>query len=329
MSLNSNHSAPTPDEIVPATALDDAPAGDPLPEPPGSSLAGIAEDDAQRAVRAELQGPSAYDVFKTSFIRFWSSVKLAVVLIVAIALSSTIGTIIPQGDPSGVLGIEGMSDRTKHFLLAIQAYDVYYSPWFLGLLALFFLNLAVCTYVRVWPRLKFALDKPRDIPERARDTFPTQIALPGISVSQVERALHKKFYRTFPTKDGGIAADRNRLFRFAPMVVHLGLFMILIGGITAGLTGFKDSFPLLPGDTMTMHQAMREAARRGPLTPDPGNLKVKLEKFWMTHYPDGSVKQFYSTLSVFDKGKKVETRTIHVNDPLRYKAIWVYQSFFG
>lgn len=339
---------------APASPFDGDFAGDPLPsssdrsqpprgesQPPEAELLvpqsgptspaiETAPESAEaKAVRAEIQGPSVFDSAKTAFVRFWSSVKLAVVLIVLIALASTIGTIIPQGDKSGVLGIVGMSDRAKNFLIAIQAYDVYYSPWYLGLLALFFLNLAVCTYVRVWPRLKFALARPRDIPESARDNLPEQLWLPGVGVDQVRAGLKKKLYRTFPTQDGGLAADRNRLFRFAPMVVHIGLFMILIGGITAGLAGYKDSFPMLPGDTMSVHQTELEASHRGPLTPDPGNWKVHLDKFWMTHYPDGAIKQYYSTLSVVDRGKTVKTETIHVNDPLRYRGVWFYQSFFG
>ncbi len=280
-------------------------------------------------VAAEVAGPAVYETVRTSFVRFWSSVKLAVVLIVAIALACTIGTIIPQGEASGVETIEGMSERTKQILLSIQAYNVYYSAWFLGLLALFFLNLAVCTYVRVWPRLKFALEKPREIPIPARDHMPEQQEFPGVRVDEVAAALRSARFRVFPASDGGLVADKNRAFRFAPMVVHIGLFMILIGGITAGLMGFKHSFPLLPGEAMPARQAMKDASTRGILTPATKDFKVRLDKFWMTHYDDGSVKQFYSTLSVLEGDKVKHTETIHVNEPLKYAGVYFYQSFWG
>ena len=298
----------------------------PRQDPPAEA---VAPSQDAREVDAELEGPSVYDSMRSSFVRVWSSVKLAVVLIVLIALGSIVGTVIPQGEPSNVLGISGMSEGAKHFLIWIRAYDVFYSPWYLGLLALFFFNLAVCTYVRVWPRLKFSLARPRELPEAVRERLPEQLKLAGVSVDRVQELLARRFYRTFETRDGGLAADRNRWFRFAPMVVHLGLFLILIGAITAGLAGFKDSFPLLPGDTMPVRQAMQAASRRGPLTPALGSWKIHLDKFWMTHYPGGAVKQYYSTLSVIDGGKTVLTRTIHVNDPLRYKGVWFYQSFYG
>ncbi|MBM3268302.1 MAG: cytochrome c biogenesis protein ResB [Candidatus Sericytochromatia bacterium] len=280
-------------------------------------------------VAAEISGPAAYDRIRTSFVRFWSSVKLAVVLILAIAIASTIGTIVPQGEPSGVTNIEGMSERTKQILLSIKAYNVYYSPWFLSLLALFFLNLAVCTYVRVWPRLQFALTRPREIPVAARDHMPEQQDLSGAAVEDVATELRRARFRVFPASDGGLVADKNRVFRFAPMVVHLGLFLILAGGITAGLMGFKNSFPLVPGEAMGVEQAMKEAKTRGLLTPKPADFKVRLDKFWMTHYDDGRVKQFYSTLSVLRGDKVAHTQTIHVNEPLEYEGVYFYQSFWG
>jgi cytochrome c biogenesis protein len=284
---------------------------------------------AESHAAAEIVGPSAYESVRTNFVRFWSSVKLAVVLIVAIALASTVGTIVPQGDVSGIQNIEGMSERTKNVMIAIQAHNVYYSAWFLGLLSLFFLNLAVCTYVRVWPRLKFALRKPQDIPLAARDHMPEQQHFPGVSVEEVGAALRKKGFRTFEARHGGLLADQNRLFRFAPMIVHIGLFAILIGGITAGLMGFKHSFPMLPGEAVPIRGAMDQARQRGVLTPVPADFQVRLDKFWMTHYEGGAIKQFYSTLSVLEGGKVQRTETIRVNEPLAYKGVYFYQSFWG
>lgn len=281
-----------------------------------------------REQEAEVRGPEAWVTFRNGFVSFWASIKLAVVLICAIAAASTLGTIVPQGGPEDVLALEEMSLRTREFLIGIQAYNVYYSAWYLTLLGLFFLNLAVCTYVRVWPRLRFALARPRDLPIPARDHMPDQVRFADATADQVAQTLRRRGYRVFPAKEGFVA-DRNRLFRFAAMVVHLGLFMILVGGITAGLTGYKHSFPLLPGEAMPARKAFEDARTRGRLTPLPDDFKVRLDKFWTTRYPDGSVKQFYSTLSVIEDGKAMLTRTIKVNEPLEYKGTTYYQSFYG
>lgn len=288
-------------------------------------------DDAtllDRDQLAEIRGPEAWVRFRNGFVTFWASIKLAVVLICAIAAASTLGTIVPQGGPEDVLALEEMSLRTREFLISIQAYNVYYSAWYLTLLGLFFLNLAVCTWVRVWPRLRFALARPRDLPIPARDHMPDQLRFADTTANQVADTLRRRGYRVFPAKEGFVA-DRNRLFRFAAMVVHLGLFMILIGGITAGLTGYKHSFPLLPGESMPARKAFEDARTRGRLTPLPDDFRVRLDKFWTTRYPDGSVKQFYSTLSIVEDDKPVLSRTIKVNEPLEYKGTTYYQSFYG
>ncbi len=278
---------------------------------------------------AEIVGPSQYDVIRTSFVRFWSSTKLAVVLLLAIAVASALGTIVPQGEPSGIFALEGVSDRAKSVLVALTAFDVYYSAWYLGLLALFFLNLGVCTYVRAWPRLKYALRRPVEIPVPARDHMPEQHLFPGVSVEALGAALRKSGFRTLPMADGGFAADKGRAFRFAPMVVHLGIFIILGGSIIAGLMGFKHSFPLMPGETMPVRQSMMDAKARGILTPRPADFEVRLDKFWRTFYDDGSVRQFYSTLSVLEKDVVKVQKTIHVNEPLVHEGVYYYQSFWG
>lgn len=281
------------------------------------------------AATASRSGSRGIRSLGLAFVRFWSSVKLAIVLIGAIAAASSLGTIVPQGDPRAIRSIEGMSEGTKSFLLAIQAHNVYYSPWFLGLLSLFFLNLAVCTYVRVWPRLAFALGRPRELPIAARWRMPEQQDFPGVRADELAGHLRKMGYRTAPMSDGGFAADKNRLFRFAPMVVHLGLFLILAGGIVAGLFGYKHVFPLMAGESKGARDLVREAMTRGALTPEPSDFRVRLDRFWMDRHPDGSIKQYYSTLSIL-RGDKVQLRkTIHVNEPLVFEGHYYYQAFWG
>ena len=41
------------------------------------------------------------------------------------------------------------------------------------------------------------------------------------------------------------------------------------------------------------------------------------------------MKSYNSTLTVLERGQKMATKTITVNDPLVYKGIWFYQSSYG
>lgn len=272
----------------------------------------------------------AEEAFWPSFLKFWSSVKLGVVLMLAIAAASIIGTIVPQGDPSGITSLK-MSEGTKNLLLAIGAHNVYYSGWFMSLLALFFLNLLCSTWTSVIPRLKVGLRKPPEVSVSVQERHhDNKVYLPAQDIEAVAKTLKQTGYRVYPAKNGGVVAHKGRWSRFAPLVTHLGLFGILIGGLLSGMTIFKASVPLFPGDTLPATElATRLAQPRGFLARHNYDWSVRLDKFWMDYYSDDRVKQFYSNVSIVKDGKVVVTKKIWVNEPLQYDGVWFYQSFWG
>lgn len=268
--------------------------------------------------------------FWPSFLKFWSSVKLGVVLMLAIAAASIIGTIVPQGDPSGITSLK-MSDGAKNLFLAIGAHNVYYSNWFMSLLALFFLNLLCSTVTMVIPRLKVGLRKPPEVSTSVQERHhDNKVYLPEQSVDAVAQVLKTHGYRVYQAKNGGVVAHKGRWSRYAPLVTHLGLFIILIGGILSGLAVFKASVPLFQNETIHASQIVdRLAQPRGPFARRSYDWSVRLDKFWMDYYSSDRVKQFYSTLSILKDGKVVETKKIWVNEPFVYDGMWFYQSFWG
>ena len=96
------------------------------------------------------------------FAALLSDLRLAIVLLLLIAIASAIGTILPQGeDPALYLNrfnadpwlglING--DR----MLQLQLDQVYSSAWFLTLLAWLGLALILCSWRRQWPALQAAM----------------------------------------------------------------------------------------------------------------------------------------------------------------------------
>ncbi len=54
---------------------------------------------------------------------------------------------------------------------------------------------------------------------------------------------------------------------------------------------------------------------------------MRVNRFWIDYSPSGAIDQFYSDLSVLDKtGQEVDRKTIHVNEPLRYRGVTFYQA---
>lgn len=278
----------------------------------------------------ETPAQPAAKPFWSSFVKFWGSVKLGIVLILAIALSAIIGTIVPQGDPAAIDALK-MSDGAKAVLRAVGAHNVYYSNWFMALLALFFLNLWTSTLTTVIPRLKVGLRKPPEVGLAAQERHhDNKVVLPAQPVEDLARTLKAHGYRVYPSKSGGVVAHKGRWSRFAPLVTHIGLFTILLGGLLSGLTVFKGQVPLFPGETIPTSQIVTQLSQtRGPLARANHDWSLRLDKFWMEYYDESRVKQFYSELSVIKNNTVVQTKRIWVNEPFIYDGVWFYQSFWG
>ncbi|NET39891.1 MAG: hypothetical protein F6K19_49385, partial [Cyanothece sp. SIO1E1] len=62
----------------------------------------------------------------------------------------------------------------------------------------------------------------------------------------------------------------------------------------------------------------------------PQDWSVKVNRFWIDYTPEGGIDQFYSDLSVLDQDDQtVKRETIHVNQPLRYRGVTLYQADWG
>jgi cytochrome c biogenesis protein len=58
-------------------------------------------------------------------------------------------------------------------------------------------------------------------------------------------------------------------------------------------------------------------------------FKLRLDKFETEYYPSGGVKDWKSTLTVFENEKPVLNKIVEVNHPLSYKGFVFYQSSYG
>jgi cytochrome c biogenesis protein len=88
-----------------------------------------------------------------------SDLRVAIVLLFLIALSSAVGTAIPQGDAPRSY-VEAYATRPwlgllhGEQVLQLQLDHVYSSVWFLALLAWLGLALILCSWRRQWPALQ-------------------------------------------------------------------------------------------------------------------------------------------------------------------------------
>ena len=255
-----------------------------------------------------------------SMIKFFSSVKLAIVLLIIITLASVLGTLVPQHRTAAEYA--SRYGQMSGLLVSLDITRLYSSWWFLSLLFLFAMNTIVCTLSRFKPKWvrafkpKLSFEKKSLSSLKIKDSFTFKGSAEETRKALSE-SLRDKRYRVKSRTDrqGVYMVGRKRMLGlFGSDVVHLGLLIIVLGGIISGMAGFRTDINILEGETLDVPEA---------------DFALRLDKFTTEYYPDGRVKDWKSDLTVVEKGKDVLSRTIEVNHPLTYKGFVFYQSTYG
>jgi cytochrome c biogenesis protein len=278
-----------------------------------------------------LQGLKAY--FQRDLLPLLADLRLAIMLLLAIAVFSITGTLIEQGETLDFYRANYPEDPALFGFLSwkvilISGLDhVYRTWWFLSLLILFGASLTACTFTRQFPALGAArkwkyYTKPRQFQKLALSTD-----LPGVSPETLTQALEQKKYRVFQEGDA-IYGRKGIVGRIGPIVVHASMLLILLGAILGAMTGFFAQEMVPSGETFQI----RNIFDAGPWAESqiPKDWAVRVNRFWIDYTPEGAIDQFYSDLSVIDReGTELDRKTIHVNQPLRYQGVTLYQADWG
>lgn len=251
---------------------------------------------------------------------FFSSLRLAIGLIIVITVAAVAGTLIPQGG-SAAFYAERFGALAGP-LIRLQFTRLYSSPWFLALLFLFAVNTIVCTLVRLRPKLRRAL-RPTVVAEPAEiQSLKTSGAVrrpgdPAAAADAATRLLAAGRYRVRRIDGEGrvfLLGRKRSAGGFGSDVVHLGLLIVLAGGIASGIGSLRTELAL----------------REGAVAAVPGaEFSLRLDKFETEYYPGGAVKDWKSTLTVLEDGRPAAGRVVEVNHPLTYRGFSFYQASYG
>ncbi|MGK7889740.1 MAG: cytochrome c biogenesis protein [Leptolyngbyaceae cyanobacterium] len=270
---------------------------------------------------------------KRQVIPVLADLRLAILLLLAIALFSISGTVIEQGQ-SLTFYQENYPEDPALFgflswkvLLVLGLDHVYRTWWFLSLLVLFGASLTACTFTRQLPTLKAArrwsfYTKPQQFQKLALSA-----EIPYGDPEVVATYLQQQRYRVFREGDR-LYARKGIVGRIGPIVVHASMLIVLAGSIWGAMTGFFAQ-ELIPSGQIAPIQNILDA---GPwATPQlPKDWAVKVNRFWIDYAPSGRIDQFYSDLSIVDEtGSEVDQDVIYVNHPLKYRGVTLYQTDWG
>lgn len=223
-------------------------------------------------------------------LKFISSVRLAVILIAALA---------------------GLS-------VAATLYDLpeMYQSWpFRLIAAAFFINLLTCS-VQLWPKLARQLRRGADsLVGSERYLKASSLDKGAFFVALEKNRYRKQSYHE--TEDGlYILARQNVPQLFAPHILHVGLLIIIIGAFLSSFA-VTGQLMLSPGESQPLPRAITERVGDGVITVSD----------FSTHYDeDGAVDNWVTTFDLSLDGEEVaQDATTRVNHPYKEHGLSIYQ----
>ncbi|MEE8481152.1 MAG: cytochrome c biogenesis protein ResB [Desulfobacterales bacterium] len=266
--------------------------------------------------------------------KFFTSVKLTVVLLLSLAVTSIIGTLIPQsGTASEYFQKYGeLRYKILSFLDSIfEIFDMYHSWWFQILLLLLTINIIICSIDRIQATWKIIFVK---VPRFNVSRFRRLEYKKEFSESSMPDELEKIYkpiisrsygYSRIEQTDNGFClfAEKWRWTRLGVYLVHLSIILMLLGSLIGSIFGFE-GFVNIPEGESAKKISLRNTTEMHLL-----DFEIKCEDFSLSFYDSGAPKEYRSSLVIIENGKPVLKKDIIVNDPLRYKGINIFQSSYG
>lgn len=262
-------------------------------------------------------------------LRLFTDLKFAIVLLLLIAVSSSVGSFIEQDESRQFYeefyssSLYGFLDSS--FILTFGLDHVYRTWWFLLLLLFLGLSLVSCTITRQFPL--FLISKDFFFKQRNSSfvNLPFFVRLRSFYYLK-ERLLQKiqQLNYSIYQRSGTVYAYKGLLGRLSPIFVHFSLLLILGGSAFGSIQNFKAQELLPKGELFHVQNPIAI----GWSTSLP-YFSTRINDFWVD-YNDGKIRQFYSDLSILDNfGKEQKHQTISVNNPLHYESVDIYQSDWG
>lgn len=279
---------------------------------------------------------------------FFSSVKIGISIILAVLITSALGTLFPQKlyvpagtDAEYAAYYERLYGFVGKVYYKLGFYDMYNSWWFTILVGMLGTSIIIASIDRVIPLYK-SLKKQRtkrhpSFMKRQRIYGIGEVSNPDESLTKAEEKLKELKY-TVKIEDGAILAEKNRFSRWGPYINHVGLIIFLFGILLRGIPGFyvDETMWLREGDTLAI--------------PGAPGYYIENKEFILENYSDednavfetaldrvGTIAKNYQTdVSLYkdpedalpgqsDNLEFVKDESIIVNHPLKFDGYNIFQ----
>ncbi|NEN89046.1 MAG: cytochrome c biogenesis protein [Okeania sp. SIO3H1] len=269
-------------------------------------------------------------IFRREILPLLADLRLAITLLLIIAISSISGTVIEQGESINFYQ-ENYPEKPALFgfltwkvILLLELDHVYRTWWFLSILILFGASLTACTFTRQMPALKSANRWKFYNKKQQFENLALSTEIETASLDSLGKILQQRGYQVFQEGDK-LYGRKGIIGKIGPIIVHASMLIILAGSIVGSMTGFIGQEIVPSGETFQIKNIVDAGIFAESQIPQ--DWLVRVNRFWIDYTPEGAIDQFYSDLSVLDKnGSEVDRKTIFVNQPMRYHGVTMYQA---
>ena len=263
-----------------------------------------------------------------SFVKHASSLRFSIFLLLLLAFSSFLGTIIEQDQSLNYYRLN-YSGKNQIFsfvtwtqILFFGLNHVYSTYWFFAILLLFFLSLLLCTFSTQLPVLKTARRWNFLYSQAALKSKSSYHHSSHTSLLNFVYILSLKNYYVFHKRQA-IYAYKGIASRIAPIFVHFSIVFTLIGSVIGFTNGFTAQEIITNGEMFHVQNFVKS----GYFSSTYNNLLGRVDDFFLVFNHDQSIQQFFSNISIIDnKGGILLKKSISVNTPLRFKSTTFYQT---
>ena len=264
---------------------------------------------------------------KQRFFKSVADLRFAIAILLIIACSSVIGTVIEQDQSIETYKLNyPLTNPVLGFLswdiiLKFGFDHVYKTWWFISFIFLFGTSLLSCTFLQQVPSLKIARRCQFFRTTQQFNRLKISKNISHLNLTQLLFKIKEYQYSVFQQKNI-VYCYKGLIGRIAPLIVHFSMILILLGSVLGATGGFKAQ-EIIP-KTETFH--IQNILSTGQFSLIP-KTSARINDFWITYTKQKTINQFYSHISILNNdGNEIKQETIFVNSPAKYNGITYYQT---
>lgn len=273
---------------------------------------------------------------------FFADLRLAIFIMILLGILSMVGsTYIQQNQPIEFY-LDRFGEDLGYWFWRLGITDIFHSWYYIGLIVLLAINLTACSFKRlprVWVQTftKERFQKLEEPMEKHLKAISLQV---NPSEEVIARFLRRMGFKVYMEKEGErtyFYGEKGKYARLGVYIVHIGLLVIMAGGLIDALWGIRGNVIISEGSKSdTLIIPSKKETIKLP-------FQIELEDFRIVTYQEeferkgkkretpfkDAIASFESHIRIIQDGKPVAKGMTAVNSPFDFGTYRIFQASYG